>query len=53
MCPYFGHENTLENQFTLDNAFTYPRWLGAVLCQMFIVVTIETFDFGEVPASPF
>jgi hypothetical protein len=52
MCPYFGHEISLENQLTLDNAFIYPRWLGVIFCQMFVVVTIETFDFGEVHALP-
>jgi hypothetical protein len=46
MCPYFNHETPLENPFTLGNALTYSKWLGAILHQMSIVITIETFDLG-------
>jgi hypothetical protein len=46
--PYFSHETPLENQLTLSNVVTYLRWFGVVLCQIFVVVTIETFDFGHV-----
>jgi hypothetical protein len=46
--PYFNHKAPLENQLTLGNAIIYPRWLGAILCQMSVVATIETFDFGQV-----
>ncbi len=44
MCPYFGHEAPLDNQFTLGNALIYLGWLGV----MFVVVTIERFDLREV-----
>ncbi len=49
MCPYFSHKVPLENQFTLGNALTYPRWLRVVLRQMYVVIIIETFDLGYVP----
>jgi hypothetical protein len=49
VCPYFSHEAPLENQLTLGNALTYPKWLGVVLHQMSIVITIKTFDLGQVP----
>jgi hypothetical protein len=51
--PYFGHKAPLENQLTLGNAIIYPRWLGAILCQMSVIVTIETFDLGQVPVHLF
>jgi hypothetical protein len=53
MGPYFGHKTPLEDQLTLGNAVIYPRWLGAILCQMSIVVTLETFDLGQVPVHLF
>ncbi len=48
MCLYFGHKDPLENQLSLSNAFTYPRWLGAILHQMFIVITIKTFHIRQI-----
>jgi hypothetical protein len=38
----------LENQLTLGNVLVYLRWLEVVLHQVFVVVTIETFDLEHV-----
>jgi hypothetical protein len=39
----------LENQFSLGNALICPKWLGAILRQMFVVITILKIDISQVP----
>jgi hypothetical protein len=41
-------QSPLENQFTLGNVVIYPNWLEVVLCQMSIIVTIETLELGQI-----
>jgi hypothetical protein len=44
MGPYFDHETPLENELTLGNVITYPRWLGTIFHQMPMIITVEALD---------
>jgi hypothetical protein len=50
---YFGHKAPSENFVALGNAIIYPRYLGAIFLQMFLIVKIETLDLRNFPLCLF
>ncbi len=48
MGPYFNHKAPLENFVTLGNVIIYPRCLGAIFPQVFVIVKIEALDLQEI-----
>ncbi len=41
---YFDHKTPFENQVTLGNVVIYLRWFKVIICQVLVIITVETFD---------